>query len=265
MYQVYIEESEMVVEKAQHSPIEDSAAAAPPPKPGPVSPSRRRRHVTAETFAATRCPPRLFSSLRRETNGQIFSYSSNFVFRALPFPSFLCFFFFFFFFFFLVPSPQKSLPKSDPQIFFFFFFLLFPSDHHKFHRHLELASSLHSFLYFFFFFLVPYPQKSLPKSAASTTGASAILNDAVEDPKTARQAPTTPSFPLLPLRPPQAPPPLNLPLAPAPAPPSVSTPSQPSFQPTLEAWDVGVAFDDVVGFVIAANHVAAIVFTSGIL
>ncbi|GMN72879.1 hypothetical protein TIFTF001_055290 [Ficus carica] len=67
MYQVYIEESEMVVEKAQHSPTEDSAAAAPPPKPGPVSPSRHRRHVTAETFAATRCPPRLFSSLRSAT------------------------------------------------------------------------------------------------------------------------------------------------------------------------------------------------------
>ncbi|GMN72835.1 hypothetical protein TIFTF001_054793 [Ficus carica] len=67
MYQVYIEESEMVVEKAQHSPTEDSAAAAPPPKPGPVSPSRRRRHVTAETFIATRCPPRLFSSLKSAT------------------------------------------------------------------------------------------------------------------------------------------------------------------------------------------------------
>ncbi|GMN48054.1 hypothetical protein TIFTF001_017221 [Ficus carica] len=43
-----------------------------------------------------------------------------------------------------------------------------------------------------------------------------------------------------------------------------------SLQPTLEAQDVGVgcsivaAFDYAVGFVIAGNHVVAIVFTSGV-
>ncbi|GMN43074.1 hypothetical protein TIFTF001_012286 [Ficus carica] len=40
----------------------------------------------------------------------------------------------------------------------------------------------------FFFFVVPSPQKSLPKSAASTSGVAATLNDAVEDPETAPQA-----------------------------------------------------------------------------
>ncbi|GMN71508.1 hypothetical protein TIFTF001_051844, partial [Ficus carica] len=54
-------------------------------------------------------------------------------------------------------------------------------------------------------------------------------------------------------------------------PPTVLPPfqlSSYSLQRTLEARDVGVvpsivaAFDDAVGFVIAANHVAAIVFTS---
>ncbi|GMN59565.1 hypothetical protein TIFTF001_028658 [Ficus carica] len=44
-----------------------------------------------------------------------------------------------------------------------------------------------------FFFVVPSPQKSLPKFAASTSGAAANLNDAVEDPENAPQAPTTPS------------------------------------------------------------------------
>ncbi|GMN51359.1 hypothetical protein TIFTF001_020520 [Ficus carica] len=40
----------------------------------------------------------------------------------------------------------------------------------------------------FFFFVVPSPQKSLRKSAASISGTATTLNDAIEDPETAPQA-----------------------------------------------------------------------------
>nr|GMN65716.1 hypothetical protein TIFTF001_034776 [Ficus carica]GMN65737.1 hypothetical protein TIFTF001_034797 [Ficus carica] len=44
-----------------------------------------------------------------------------------------------------------------------------------------------------FFFVVLSPQKSIPKSAASTSSAVTNLNDAVKDLENAPQAPTTPS------------------------------------------------------------------------
>ncbi|GMN29590.1 hypothetical protein TIFTF001_049545 [Ficus carica] len=155
-----------------------------------TSPSRRRRHVTAETFVATRCPPKLFSSLRtmggeRRTR-VIFCFSLAGGRGKMEMEDALVSFNFKLSFFSLL-SEKFGGNKEEEEAQEMDFRRKEVKGRLK--RGNSSSSSSHASS-FFFFFVVPSLQKSLPKSAASTSGAAATLNDAVKDPASHSQPPS---------------------------------------------------------------------------